>query len=369
MDGIVRVICLLLDHLTEQGIETMVVAPRLGQEPLERYGETIVVTTEGFPLPWYPELKFAPPLLGAYRQIKAFDPDVAHFFHPVALGLPGMLMAKQLGIPTVTSFHVDFARMARHFYIGPVNLGILSPMTNLLTRVFFNWADYSLAPSKFIQQEMYRQGIHRVGLWKRGVDSEKFHPRYASDAMRSRLSDGHPEDILLLYVGRLSAEKNLEHIKAVLDQIPDTRLALVGYGPHQDELEMFFAGSKTVFTGYLEGEELAAAYASADIFVFPSALETFGLVAVEAMAAGLPVVASRVGGMPDVIEEGVTGYTFEVGDQQGLVEGVAQIAINRNHIRAMGRAARAYAETQSWGYMMDEVIDIYRNLSKQATSV
>lgn len=365
MDGIVRVICLLLDHLTERGIETMVVAPRLGDEPLERYGETIVVTTEGFRLPWYPELKFAPPLLGAFRQMQEFDPDVAHFFHPVALGLPGMLMAKALGIPTLTSFHVDFARMSHHFYIGPVNLKILTPLTNFLTKTFFNWSDYSLAPSIHIQQKMIQQGIRRVGLWKRGVDSEKFHPRFASDSMRQRLSDGHPEDHILLYVGRLSAEKNLDQIKFVLDRVPNTRLALVGYGPEQSRLEEIFSGTNTVFMGYLEGEELASAYASADIFVFPSALESFGLVAVEAMAAGLPVVASRVGGIPDIVEEGVTGYSFEVDDIAGLVAGVEQITGQPGKREAMGRAARAFAETQSWGHMMDEVIDVYAGLRKQ----
>jgi glycosyltransferase involved in cell wall biosynthesis len=115
--------------------------------------------------------------------------------------------------------------------------------------------------------------------------------------------------------------------------------------------------------GYLQGEALYAAYASADIFVFPSALESFGLVVLEAMAAGLPVVAARVGGVMDVIEEGVTGYTFDPGNIGALIAGVRQIAQDRANIAAMGWAARAFAETQTWPAMMDEVIEHYARLA------
>src|SRR5690606_28956416 len=255
----------------------------------------------------------------------------------------------------------DLARIAHHY-----NLGLIEPVTDLLTRVVFNAADYALAPSRLVQQEMLALGVKRVGLWKRGVDADKFNPRYYSDSMRHALSGGHPDETLLLYVGRLSSEKQLDQIAAVLEQVPGTRLALVGDGPARASLEARFAGLPAKFMGYLQGEALSQAYGSADIFVFPSALETFGLVVVEAMAAGLPVVASRVGGVQDVITEGETGYSFEVGDVQGMVEGVRRIASSRERIEAMGRAARAFAETQSWDAMMDEVIDHYAQLIEEA---
>jgi glycosyltransferase involved in cell wall biosynthesis len=213
-----------------------------------------------------------------------------------------------------------------------------------------------------IQQDMLRMGVHNVGLWRRGVDAEKFNPRFRSAEMRQRLSGGHPDDPILLYVGRLSSEKRLEMLKPVLEQIPNVRLALVGDGPAREDLQTAFAGTPTTFVGYLKGEALSQAYASADVFVFPSALETFGLVVVEAMAAGLPVVASRVGGIPDVVEEGITGYTFEVGDTAGLIDGVRRIISQPERIAAMGRDARAFAETQSWPAMMDEVIGLYAHL-------
>lgn len=357
-DGIVRVVCLLLDHLNSRGIETMVVAPRLGA--IEQYNETRVVTVPGVSLPLYPELTVGPPGINTYREVKAFQPDVAHFIHPVMIGIPGMIMAKHMGIPTLASFHLDLARMAQHH-----QLGFMQPITDYLTRVVFNWADYSLAPSRAIMEEMIALGIDDVGLWKRGVDAERFNPAYYSDDMRRHLSDGNPDDFLMLYVGRLSQEKQVERLRAVLDHVPGTRLAIVGDGPYREDLQRIFAGTQTKFVGYLKGEELSRAYASADIFAFPSALETFGLVVVEAMAAGLPVVSSRVGGVPDVVEEGVNGYTFDVGDEAGLIDGVRKLAKNPDHRRQVAHNARAFAETQTWDAMMDEVIGHYARLIHQ----
>ncbi len=357
IDGIVTVVCLLIDHLEKRGIETVVVAPKMG---VEQYRKTPIIGVPGVRLPLYPELRVGPPTLSTYQQVRAFNPDIAHYIHPVLIGVPGMMMARVLNIPTVASFHLDLARLVHHY-----NLGILEPLTDTLTRTVFNAADHSLAPSNLILRDMQRIGVKRVGLWKRGVDAEKFNPRYRTDDMRQHLSDGNPDDTLLIYVGRLSSEKQIDQLKPILEQVPGTRLAIVGHGPAREELEAHFAGTPTKFVGYLKGEALSQAYASADMFVFPSSMETFGLVVVEAMAAGLPVVASRVGGVRDVVSEGVTGYTFDVDDVEALIDGVRKIAVSREHIAHMGRAARAFAETQSWDAMMDEVVDLYQQLIDQ----
>lgn len=363
LDGITRVVCLLLDHLHSKGIETLVIAPKFdSEEPITEYNGSKVVTVDGVPIPWYPERRITFPSLTVYRELQAFKPDVAHFFHPVTVGLPGLMMAKSMGIPSLISFHLDFARLAQHFNYGPINLGFLQPMTDVLTKLVFNWGEYSLAPSKQIQREMMELGIENVGLWKRGVDAMKFNPNFYNDEMRYQMSEGHIDDILLLYVGRLSYEKKIHDLRPILDRVPNTCLAIVGDGPYRPELEEIFAGTNTKFMGYMKGEALSQAYASADIFTFPSSLETFGLVVVEAMAAGLPVVASRVGGIPDVVEEGYNGYTFKVGDIDALCEGVESIAVTRNRIQEMGRNARAFAETQTWDFMMDEVIEHYERL-------
>ncbi len=356
VDGIVTVLILLMDHLIQRDIEFMVVAPRIGDSVTEYRGKKVVgVPSMTFPL--YPELKFGPPTLGTYREVKNFKPDIAHFIHPTLVGTGGMMMAKRLNIPTLASFHLDLANLMQ--YLG---LGFLERLIWWYTRTNFNAADYALAPSRLVQEDMLAHGVRQVGLWRRGVDAQKFSPQRASAEMRWRLSGGHPEDTILLYVGRVSSEKQIDKIRAVIKQVPGTRLAVVGNGPAYGDLKRHFAGTPATFMGYMQGEELWSAFASADVFVFPSALETFGLVLIEAMASGLPVVTSRVGGVDDMVRPGVNGYVFNVGDVRGLIDGVRAIMTDPSKRQVMGRNARLYAETQSWPAMMDELITCYDDL-------
>ena len=360
VDGIVKVACLLLDHLMKRDIEAMVIAPRYGEGTA--YNDVPIRSLPSLSVPLYPEARLGFPTFSLFRDLADFQPDIAHLFHPVTAGIPTMAMLKWMGVPTVTSFHLDYAQLAYQYSVGPLDLGFTRPLVNALTTSVFNWADCSLAPSMLVQRQMRHLGIANVGLWRRGVDADAFNPAFRSPEMRAEMTRGNPDDTVLLYVGRLSDEKQLEHIRPTLESLPNIRLVLVGDGPARPDLERHFAGLPVTFMGYLRGERLSQAYASADIFVFPSRLETFGLVVIEAMAAGLPVVASRVGGVADIVSEGVNGYTFGSGDTALLLEGVRKIASSRDNMRWMGRQARAYAEQQSWDVIMDELIEIYAAL-------
>ena len=360
VDGIVKVTCLLLDHLSNRGIDALVIAPRYGESP--SYHDVPIRSLPSLAFPLYPEARLGFATLSLYRDLADFQPDVAHLFHPVMTGIPTMAMLKWMEVPTVTSFHLDYARLANQFRLGALDLGFTRPLIDELTKTIFNWSDISLAPSKLVQRQMRRLGIENVGWWRRGVDADAFNPAYRSQQMRLEMTAGNPEDTVLIYVGRLSDEKQIEHIRPTLESLPNTRLVLVGDGPARPRLERDFADLPVTFMGYLRGERLSRAYASADIFVFPSGLETFGLVVIEAMAAGLPVVASRVGGVDDIVRDGINGYTFYSGDTAALREGVRKIASSRENMRWMGTQARAYAETQSWDVIMDEVIEIYASL-------
>ena len=371
-DGIVTVLCLLLDHLQARGIATAVVAPRL-RSPAESYGDTCllrprsagtrVIRVRGLPFPPYPELTLGPPTPATFRQLRAFAPDLVHLIHPAWLGGFGLAWAKRHRLPTLASFHLDLAQLSRRY-----RLGLFAPAIAAYTHRVFRAADFALAPSAAILGQLRAAGISRSGIWRRGVDAQRFHPRFSSPAMRARLSDGHPDAPLLLYVGRLSAEKQLHLIRPALEQIPGARLALVGDGPARAALAKVFAGTGTHFAGTLSGEPLSQAYASADVFVFPSALETFGLVVTEAMAAGTPAVAARVGGVPEVIRDGVNGYSFAPGDVAGMVAGLKETLASRERMAALSEAARAYALTQSWGAANDELIGHYERLIQERRS-
>ena len=228
-DGIVTVLCLLLDHLQARGIATAVVAPQL-RSCANRYGKactsTHVIRVRGLPFPPYPELTLGPPTPATFRQLRAFAPDLVHLIHPAWLGGFGLAWAKRHRLPTLASFHLDLAQLSRRY-----RLGLFAPAIAAYTHRVFRAADFALAPSVAILGQLRAAGISRSGIWRRGVDAQRFHPRFASPAMRARLSDGHPDAPLLLYVGRLSAEKQLHLIRPALEQIPSARLALVGDGP------------------------------------------------------------------------------------------------------------------------------------------
>ncbi|MFB9072877.1 glycosyltransferase [Citricoccus parietis] len=181
--------------------------------------------------------------------------------------------------------------------------------------------------------------------------------------MREKLTAGHPEAPLVVYVGRMSREKDLDQLvepmRRVRERVPGARLAMVGSGPYVDELKKMFDPAYTVFTGYLSGADLAAAYASADAFAFPSTTETLGLVALESMASGVPVVGARAGGIPFVIDDGATGFLVDPGDVDGWVDRLARLLEDRGFQASMGKAARTEAERHSWRAATEALVGFY----------
>ena len=185
--------------------------------------------------------------------------------------------------------------------------------------------------------------------------------------MREKLLAGRSDTgKLLLYIGRLSAEKQIERIKPVLDAMPDARLALVGDGPYRPQLERIFAGSAAHFVGYLAGEELATAYASGDAFVFPSSTETLGLVLLEAMAAGCPVVGANRGGIPDIVTDGLNGCLYEPegadGGASSLTAAVQRLLGESGEHQDLRHNARQEAERWGWAGATEQLRGFYRQL-------
>jgi glycosyltransferase involved in cell wall biosynthesis len=359
IDGIVTRLKHTVEYLVRLGDRVIVFAPEGG---IRVYKGAEIYGVSGFPLPLYPELKLALPRPAIGSALERFQPDIIHAVNPAVLGLAGLFYAKAMKIPLIASYHTHLPQYLQHY-----GLGFLESTMWELIKTAHNQATLNLCTSHAMVQQLREHGVHHVDLWQKGVDTEQFHPRFYDADMRSRLSQGHPDSLLLLYVGRLSPEKEIQRILPVLQAIPQSRLALVGDGPYRPELEKIFAGTNTHFVGYLQGNDLASAFASSDAFIFPSRTETLGLVLLEAMAAGCPVIAANAGGIPDIVEHGVNGYLFEPELADGLIDAVRQLLANSlANLEHLRHQARLEAEKWSWQSATRQLQGFYDQVIRQA---
>jgi glycosyltransferase involved in cell wall biosynthesis len=359
VDGIVTRLTKTIQHLVAAGDEVLIFCPE--GAPASYLGAR-VVGVPALPLPLYPELKLALPRPSVSEALEAFGPDLVHVVNPAVLGLGGIWLAKTRSIPLVASYHTHLPK-----YLEYYGLGMLEPVLWELLKAAHNQAQLNLCTSTAMVAELSERGIQHTALWQRGVDTELFRPELRSQAMRERLLGGRSDtDQLLLYIGRLSAEKQIERIRPVLDALPGARLALVGDGPYRQQLETLFAGSATTFVGYLAGEELASAYASADAFLFPSSTETLGLVLLEAMAAGCPVVGANRGGIPDIVTDGENGCLYEPeggdGGAGSLTAATLRLLGDGSQRQQLRRNARQEAERWGWVGATEQLRGYYRQV-------
>ena len=364
VDGIVTRLTKTVKHLIEEGDEVVVFCP---EGCPSSYMGAKVIGVPAMPLPLYPELKLGLPGPAVSDALENFQPDLVHVINPAVLGLGGIWLAKTNNIPLVASYHTHLPKYLEHY-----GMGMLEPLLWELLKAAHNQAQLNLCTSTAMVKELGDKGIQHTALWQRGVDTEIFRPELRTDEMRRRLfGKFSDEGALLIYVGRLSAEKQIERIKPVLEALPHTRLALVGDGPHRQQLEKTFEKTATNFVGYLSGEELASAYASGDAFLFPSSTETLGLVLLEAMAAGCPVVGANRGGIPDIISDGENGCLFNPdGEQEGsksLINATQRVLTNDLEHQSMRKAAREEAERWDWASATNQLRNYYYQvLEKQS---
>jgi glycosyltransferase involved in cell wall biosynthesis len=354
VDGIVTRLKQTIEQLQRHGDDVLVFCPSGG---MTSYQGARIYGLSAFPLPLYPELKLALPRPEIGQELAKFQPDLIHVVNPAVLGLAGIFYAKANRIPLVASYHTHLPKYLHHY-----GLGMLEGLLWELLKGAHNQAELNLCTSSAMVRELTEHGIERVDLWQRGVDTETFHPARATPEMRHYLSRGEPGCRLLLYVGRLGAEKEIERIEPILAAIPGARLAIVGDGPHRERLENYFADTPTHFVGYLGGEKLAAAYAAADAFIFPSRTETLGLVLLEAMAAGCPAIAARSGGIPDIITDGQNGYLFDPQDPQGAIVATQKLFADPAANLQLRENARTEAERWGWAAATQQLQHYYRQV-------
>jgi glycosyltransferase involved in cell wall biosynthesis len=352
IDGVVTRLTRTLDALQDLGHEALIFAPH---NPPSNYKGYRVINVPGLPFkPWYPELFLGLPRPRLGRELDRFAPDIVHVVNPMVLGLWGTAIAKQRNLPLLASYHMDILQYAVH-----LKLSLLQGITKHMVRDIHNQAHVNLCTSQPMVNSARGLGIKRVRLWPKAVDTERYHPQNFSNEMRVRLTDGHPEQPLMLYVGRLSNEKRLDWLYAPITQLSNVRLAFIGSGPAETQLRERFRNTNTIFMGYMSGQDLAEAYASADVFAFPSDTETLGFVAMEAMASGVPAVGARAGGLPDVIEHGKNGLMFTPGDLGDLTDQLKLLLFNPALRKQLGQQARKDMEKWSWKAATEKLVDYY----------
>lgn len=363
----------LLQHLADKDDDDvqLITAEAVAKHPVKEYKGIPVHYTHGIRFPSYPNMSVSTDwTLRSFRVLLRTNPDLLHVSSPGFMVLGAVLYARLLQIPLVASYHTHLPVYVRT-YLPPrrwwtlgISLRALAERTVwLLIRLVHSQTDLTLVTSPQIQQEFLEHGLNgnRVAVWQKGIDTDRFNPLFRSDTMRERMTGGRRDCFLVVYIGRLASEKRLQQLRDILERLPKARLCLVGTGPQHEDLEKYFAESKscrdrTVFLGQLSGRELSEAFASADVFCMPSNSETLGFVVLESMASGVPVVAAKAGGIPHMIHEGVSGYLIDpYDDTDAYVAQLLRLQEEPELRRQMGEAGRKETLQWSWEASMSKL--------------
>jgi len=353
-NGVTNSVCKVLDHLRAEGHEAMVIVPAAGSP--RHYA--------GFPVHEVPAIAYRQFPVGlpsphVQRLLAAFEPDVLHAASPFLLGAQAIAAAGRLGVPSVAIFQTDVAGYARRNHLGAA-----TAFAWRMVRWIHNGAALTLVPSSASMHDLRAAGIRGLARWGRGVDLVRYHPANRVDpataALRARLAP-HGE-VIVGYVGRIAPEKQVERFSA-LRGLPGIRLAIVGDGPATPAVKRALADMPVTWLGRLGGAELAAAYASFDVFLHTGSEETFGQTLQEAFASGVPVVAPRSGGPIDLVTHGVNGFLFEPADDAGLRAAVTLLSRDLGLRLRMGEAGRRSVLARSWQAVCGELVGHYESVA------
>ena len=364
MNGVTNSVLRVVDQFAASGDDLGIIAPKWpGADKHLRTscGRRVRVRRiASAPMPGYTEVRIATTSAATLRRrIDEFAPDVIHLASPMILGGRAVVAAQKAGVPTVAVYQTDIPG-----YTARYGMPFLENASWQLLRDVHNRATLNLAPSTATRDQMLEHGIERVHLWRRGVDTSLFSPSLRSARLRARYAD--PEEKLVVYVGRLAPEKQVADLR-VLHDMPGVRLLIVGDGPERDALRRDMPRAR--FAGFRSGTDLAAHLASADLFVHPGELETFGQTIQEAMASGLPVIAPRRGGPVDLVTPSRTGWLYTPGMLDELRDRAADLLFDDAKREAFGTAALESVRQRTWPVLSEQLRGYYRRAIEEHAGV
>lgn len=355
VNGVTRTLRETAGLAREKGLELSIVTSSTGPVP-EGLSVTNFRPVREYALPGYESIQLAlPPFLEMVEHCEREGVTEVILSTPGPVGLAGLGVARLLGLPASGIYHTDF----------PAYTALLTgnPFFEQLARGYMKWfygaCERVYAPSRAYAEKLQQAGIpgERLRLLPRGVDHELFHPgRRRPELWRECGLSGACR---FLFVGRVSKEKNLDLLLAAFEALlargHDADLIVVGDGPYLEELAARHVDPRILFTGFLHGGELAAAYASADVFVFPSATDTFGNAVLEAHASGLPAVVADAGGPPEIVRAQRSGLVFEPGDMAGLALAMERLLVDPALRALLGKRGLEHARGASWESLLTEL--------------
>ena len=355
-DGANQALNMLVGYLLRQGVTVRVYSPTTDTPAFEPTGD--LVSVPALPVPGgRGEYKFAWRLAPETRRdLEAFAPNIVHVSAPEVLGHSAVRWAKARGLATVASLHTRFETYPAYY-----RLGFLVPaLIRLMTR-FYNRVDQIVTPGKSTADILRDWGVKTpIRIWARGVNHERFNPGRRSDEWRRSLGLGDDE-FAVGFLGRLVLEKGLDIFAEVCRELTARgvahRVLVIGDGPARE----WFAERvpEAVFAGFQRGDDLGRAVASMDVLFNPSVTETFGNVTLEAMAAGVPVVAANATGAMDLIEDGVNGFLVPPRDVNAYADAIARLATDPALHKAQADAGHAKAQAYEWDAINQAVLDTY----------
>lgn len=343
LNGVALSVARIVRGLRTRGHAVQLIRPRQSGESARDTADEW--RTPGLPIPMYPALRIGMPLVGRLtRRWSQLRPELVHVATEGPLGWAAVRAARTLGIPVTSDFRTNYDEYSGHY-----GFGWASGLVRAYLRSFHNGTDRTLVPTPATRLALSRKGYERLDVLGRGVDCDQFSPARRSETLRAAWGATGNAPVLL-YVGRLASEKNVplafRAFQAVRARVPGARMVVVGDGPLRDRLQR--QTPEAVFVGPQSGGALAQHYASSDIFLFPSATETFGNVTLEALASGLLVVAFRSGAAAVHIEDSTSGVLIEHGDDQGFIAGACALAQQARWLKPMRQNARDAALAANW---------------------